>query len=167
MPIGRTEKNGKKQCSREAGLEAFWREAIAEWQASRLPVRVFVREKKLSEPLFYAWRKELQRGVQETPLVDTPSISEQAAVQFRGLRDARRTLIPVRRKESPASEKTGSFVPVALLDDKPQSKLNPTRSSQSSVIELHLAGGCFIRIFHDTDFALLGRLLCSLEVTKC
>ena len=167
MPIGRTKQKGKQQCSREPGLEAFWRGTIAEWQASGLPIRVFVREKKVSEPLFYAWRKELQRGDQETTSADIHSVSEQETVQFRGVRDGRARLIPLSRKESPASGKTGSFVPVALLDDKPQSILNSTSSSPGNVIELHLVGGCFIRIFHDTDFALLGRLLSSLEATKC
>jgi transposase-like protein len=43
--------------------ERFWREAVAEHTRSGLSVRAFCADRGLSEPSFYAWRRELtQRG---------------------------------------------------------------------------------------------------------
>ncbi len=47
--------------SRSAEKEAFWRLVVDEQKASELSVRAFCRQESVSEPSFYAWRKELQR----------------------------------------------------------------------------------------------------------
>ncbi len=46
--------------SRDPERERFWREALAGHSKSGHSVRAFCRERGLSEPNFYAWRRELQ-----------------------------------------------------------------------------------------------------------
>jgi transposase-like protein len=51
------------QRRRSPERERFWREAVAGHKESGLSVRAFCVERGLSEPSFYAWRRELaQRG---------------------------------------------------------------------------------------------------------
>jgi transposase-like protein len=53
---------------RDPRKEAFWRDAIRRQSRSGLGVREFCRRSRLSEPLFYAWRRTLsQRDSQESP----------------------------------------------------------------------------------------------------
>lgn len=47
--------------SRSSEKEAFWRLVVDEQKASGLSVRSFCRRESVSEPSFYAWRKELHR----------------------------------------------------------------------------------------------------------
>ncbi len=41
--------------------ERFWRRTMAEHRRSGLTIRAFCARRALSEPLFYAWRRELAR----------------------------------------------------------------------------------------------------------
>jgi hypothetical protein len=53
----------RKGPQRNAEKERFWREAICRQRRSGQSVRGFCRNETLSEPSFYAWRRELkQRG---------------------------------------------------------------------------------------------------------
>ena len=45
---------------RSAEREAFWRSEVARQAASGVSVRRFCKERGLSEPSFYAWRRTLQ-----------------------------------------------------------------------------------------------------------
>jgi transposase-like protein len=51
---------------RDPERERFWREAVAGHRKSGLSVRAFCRQRGLSEPNFYAWRRQLEErdGVQ-------------------------------------------------------------------------------------------------------
>lgn len=44
---------------RDPKLERRWRDLIARWQRSDLTVRDFCSAHRVSEPSFYAWRREL------------------------------------------------------------------------------------------------------------
>lgn len=52
---------GRKGPRRDVGKERMWRGALKRWGRSGKTVREFCREEKLSEPSFYAWRRELAR----------------------------------------------------------------------------------------------------------
>jgi hypothetical protein len=53
----------RKGPQQNAEKERFWREAICRQRCSGQSVRGFCRNEALSEPSFYAWRRELkQRG---------------------------------------------------------------------------------------------------------
>jgi hypothetical protein len=45
-------------------LERFWRSTLVQWRKSGLSVRDFCRRRQLSEPSFYAWRRELAKREQ-------------------------------------------------------------------------------------------------------
>ena len=53
---------------RSASKEELWRLLVEQQRRSGLGVRAFCRQKAISEPSFYAWRKELQkRGAGSMP----------------------------------------------------------------------------------------------------
>ena len=52
---------------RDARKEQQWRRWIEAWRTSRLSVRAFCARHGLSQPSFYAWRRELQRRDGEPP----------------------------------------------------------------------------------------------------
>jgi transposase-like protein len=52
---------------RDVRKEQQWRQRMEEWRASGLSVRAFCTRHGLSQPSFYAWRRELQRRDTEQP----------------------------------------------------------------------------------------------------
>ena len=46
---------------RSEGKERLWREQVTLWQRSGLTIREYCLQHQLSEPNFYAWRRELAR----------------------------------------------------------------------------------------------------------
>jgi hypothetical protein len=44
---------------RDPDRERFWRDAVAGWKKSGQTVRAYCDERGLSQPSFYAWRREL------------------------------------------------------------------------------------------------------------
>lgn len=51
----------RKGSRRDAQKERFWRGAIRQQQRSGQSVRQYCRDQGVSEPSFYAWRRELKR----------------------------------------------------------------------------------------------------------
>jgi hypothetical protein len=51
----------RKGTGRDLGKERFWRGIIGRQRRSGQSVRGFCREHALSEPSFYAWRREIER----------------------------------------------------------------------------------------------------------
>ena len=45
--------------ARDSGLERRWRERMAQFARSGLSIRAFCARHRISEPSFYAWRREL------------------------------------------------------------------------------------------------------------
>src|SRR5229473_5565969 len=57
--------------------EQQWRRWLKEWQASGLSVRAFCERQRLSEPSFYAWRRELaKRDAQRPAFVPVHVVAE-------------------------------------------------------------------------------------------
>jgi transposase-like protein len=75
--------SGKRVRRRSGVKEQFWRRAVAEYRRSGLTVREFCARRTLSEPSFYAWRRELAqrdgRASQETP---PPTAEQHYATAF-------------------------------------------------------------------------------------
>jgi len=44
---------------RDPQLEQFWRQTLAKWQQSGQTIRGFCVQQQLSQPNFYAWKREL------------------------------------------------------------------------------------------------------------
>jgi hypothetical protein len=51
----------RKGPARDLKKELYWREILREHRESGLNIREFCRKKGLTEPLFYAWRREVKR----------------------------------------------------------------------------------------------------------
>lgn len=49
----------------DRGKEQFWRRLLGQWHRSGLSVRDFCAEQGLSEPNFYAWRRNIARRESE------------------------------------------------------------------------------------------------------
>lgn len=56
---------GRPKHWRDPAKEQRWRRLLGEWRAGGLSVRQFCRRRQLSEPLFYAWRRELAKRDRE------------------------------------------------------------------------------------------------------
>jgi len=56
---------------RSPKLEGRWRDLIARWERSDLTVRDFCFNQRISEPSFYAWRRELAARAAAEPAVPT------------------------------------------------------------------------------------------------
>jgi hypothetical protein len=58
----------------------YWSKLIAEQQTSRQPVRPFCRERRITEPSFYYWRKRLrENGTVRFALLQTKPASAEVA----------------------------------------------------------------------------------------
>jgi transposase-like protein len=67
----------KQRCSSK---ERFWRRIVREWRSSGLSVRAFCRERDLSEPNFYAWRRTLaERDAQAARFVAVRVVADEKA----------------------------------------------------------------------------------------
>ena len=54
--------------NRDEGKERYWRRVLTQWQASQpTTVRAFCVAQGISQPLFYWWRREIQRRDRERP----------------------------------------------------------------------------------------------------
>ena len=62
---------GKRVRRWDAAKERYWRRTVAEHRRSGLTIREFCARRSVSEPLFYAWRRELSHrdgsAVQRAP----------------------------------------------------------------------------------------------------
>jgi transposase len=57
----------RKGPQRDREKEQFWRKAVRQQQQSRQSIRDYCQEQALSEPSFYAWRREIQRRYKPRP----------------------------------------------------------------------------------------------------
>ena len=58
---------------RDHGKERFWRQVVRRWQRSGLSVRAFCAAESVSEPSFYAWRRELARRAEAAATEVSPT----------------------------------------------------------------------------------------------
>ncbi len=70
---------------RDPRKEQQWRRWIHQWQHSELTVRAFCELHQLSQPSFYAWRRQLQqRDAAPAPFLPVRVVAELPAVQPAG-----------------------------------------------------------------------------------
>jgi hypothetical protein len=79
---------GKRVWQRDTAKERFWRRTMVEHRRSGLTIREFCARRSLSEPLFYAWRRELaQRDGRAAQQAGSPPATEpHAAPRFVSLK---------------------------------------------------------------------------------
>jgi hypothetical protein len=78
---------------RDPAKERFWRDTVGQWEESGLTVGAYCQRHRLSEPSFYAWRRELARRDRATPtfvpvqvLAESPAAIEIVLVNDRIVR---------------------------------------------------------------------------------
>jgi hypothetical protein len=64
---------------RDPEKERLWRRLVKKWQRSGLNVREFCDWQALSEPSFYAWRRELAIRARERAAAGTARVTERAS----------------------------------------------------------------------------------------
>lgn len=67
----------------EPGKEKFWRRTLRDFAGSEQSVRAFCRQRQLSEPSFYAWRRTLAQREAATRAPRTPAPAAPAFVPIR------------------------------------------------------------------------------------
>jgi hypothetical protein len=132
---------------RDAAKEQFWRRAIAGWQASGLGIRGYCRQQHLSEPSFWAWRRELLRRDQEV----------QQRAETQGRRGLPRSRRPVDARPRSA------FVPVQVMADSDAS----AAWGSSAAVEIILGGGRVLRVRPGFDRTTLAEVMVLLEGQRC
>ncbi|HEV3217600.1 MAG TPA: hypothetical protein VGZ27_17855 [Vicinamibacterales bacterium] len=130
-------RRGKGQ--RNPAKERHWRHVVRKWRSSGLSVREFCDWQALSEPSFYAWRRELAKR-------DRDSVA--AAAEITAARDIR----PV-KQNGPNRTPVAAFLPVRVVADG--APLAAASLSRSHDIEVHLPGGVRLLVSPGCDRALL------------
>jgi hypothetical protein len=122
---------------RDPVKERYWRRLLAQWRRSGQTGRDFCAEHGLSEPSFYAWKREIARRDQE---VRAPSKATTGAS-------------PPRRSAAAALP---AFLPVTMAAAAP-----------GAALEVLLASGRVLRVRAGFDADVLRQLLAVLEESSC
>ena len=130
---------GRPRGSRDPAKERHWRRMVRQWRKSGLSVREFCDWQGLSEPCFYAWRRELAKRDREAAAA-VPGIG-----RSRGGR-------PV-KQNGPSRTAVAEFLPVQVVADGGRDAVG--NSSGPDGIEVHLPGGVRLMIRSGCDRALL------------
>ena len=138
----------RKGPPRDAAKERFWRKAVRQQQRSGQSIRDYCRANRISEPSFYAWRRELKRrGGQST-------VRRMVTEHGRAGRGQRRLGRPSSRGSS-----RSAFVSVQLAPG--------TVPIGSTSIECLLPGGIVLRLPAGMDPAAIAAVLRSWERSPC
>lgn len=164
----------KQRWVRDDRKEGFWRKHIEAWKLSGLSKRGYCIAHNLSESSFSAWKREIElRDREKVPSTSAAELLIEP-VEPRKVRDTKGRLIPLRSRQT----EQGSFVQVSVVAEQqlapaPEEhrtseipRPEPVQEKPWEGLELHLPGGGLVRVTHDTDFALVSRILKSLEVQQ-
>ena len=142
----------RKGPQRDSEKQRFWQGAVRRWRESGKSIRDYCRENALSEPSFYAWRRELalRRGTSRT---------------------ARRPRTAARsRRRTPRAGKA-SFLPLHLLT--PGDGRQAAGMAEAALppagggIEIVVAAGRTLRVAAGFDRQTLCDVLAVLEGRPC
>jgi hypothetical protein len=136
---------------RDPAKERFWRRAVRRWQKSGLSVREFCDWQALSEPCFYAWRRELAKRDRESVATRSPTAAYSAG----------RTPKQGRGKVS----RLPAFLPIRVLADAAPQTANG--ESHADRIELCLPSGVRVWVPAGCDRQTLADVLAVLEAQPC
>jgi len=124
---------------RDAAKERHWRRLLQQWRRSGKTGRDFCCENRLSEPSFYAWKREIAKRDQER-------------------RTAAQVTARVSAKARPSvADALPAFVPVTL----------DAAASATDALEVVLSGGRVLRVRAGFDADALRQLLAVLEAPSC
>ena len=121
------------RAARSAEKERFWRRQVAGQAASGLSIRKWCRRERLSEPSFYAWRRELARRDRSPRSATT--VREVATTTAQASTPVSQAAAQTCRPQS------AGFLPVQL-------------AAASGQVELEFASGLLIRVPSENTAAL-------------
>ncbi len=104
----------QRRVPRDAAKEAWWREQVQVQAQSGLTVRAYCRQQQLSEPSFYAWRKELAKRDQERHPLDAAAAPTPSAPSVRAAQATRPTFTEV-ILTSPATVSSAAVSPIEII----------------------------------------------------
>lgn len=130
---------GRPRSWRDPAKERHWRRIVRRWRSSGLSVREFCDWQALSEPCFYAWRRELAKRDRES------AVAAPGSGVARGGR-------PV-KQNGPSRPPAAAFLPVQVVADGGRDAA--ASSSRLDAIEVHLPGGVRLLVPPGCDRALL------------
>jgi hypothetical protein len=143
---------------RDPAKERFWRRMLGMWRRSGLTGRGFCAEHELSEPSFYAWRRELAVRDRERGLAHAAGVRRRQAAGAKGPTAVAPTAV------APTAVAQGrarpAFVKVAVMAQTGAMGAVPP-------IELILSAGRLLRVPPGFDPDLLRQLLRVLEEPAC
>lgn len=137
----------QRRVPRDAAKESRWREQVQAQALSGLSVRAYCRQQQLSEPSFYAWRKELAKREQERQ----PQV-QQASAPTPSVRAAQAT--------------RPTFAEVLLSSPVTVSPAT-VPSTTAALIEIILTAGQRILVAPGFDSPTLQAVLAVLERPRC
>jgi hypothetical protein len=128
----------RKGPRRDAEKERFWQGAVRRQRQSGQSIRDYCRENALSEPSFYAWRRELRR---------------------RGIRPANR------RRRRPGLSRGGRRGAVAFVPLRVAAEIGP--ACGMAAVELALPSGAVLRWPAGVEPAAAAALVSAWERSRC
>ena len=137
------------QPARDRAKEWRWRRLLRQWRRSGLTGRAFCAVERLSEPSFYAWKREIARRDQE---------QRQTAKKLLAARQGQSVTASSRAEFARQKAASGpGFVKLAL----------PADDASPSSIEVVVSQGRVLRVRAGFDENLLRQLLRVLEEPSC
>lgn len=128
---------------RDPAKEKYWRRLLRQWRHSGLSGRDFCVEQRLSQPSFYAWRREIARRDHQ-----------------------RRATLPAPVSPAPAASSVDSR-PATNLATPAFVKLTVAASATPPAIEVVVAERRLLRVRPGFDADLLRQLVRLLEEPSC
>ena len=133
---------------RDPKLEQFWRAKLKTWLASGLNIRAFCRKHRLTEPSFYAWRREL--AARDGTAIPMPVVPPKRVVPPKPAVTNRRT--PTRSCAAGPAPRP-RFVALRVVPDAP--------------LELVLRTGHVLRVPPGYDASHLRAVVAALAAAPC
>jgi hypothetical protein len=154
----------RKSPRRDVGKERFWRRVVREQAKSGLTIRDYCSREGLSEPSFYAWRRELDRrreqGSKRKPKMPRRTAGPKETGHTAHPKAAEKTGRPAKPNTKSAAKAKATFVPIAVAGQS-------ISQLHLSAIELLLPSGAVLRLPAETEASTLATLVADLEQRLC
>lgn len=163
-------RQGSKRLSRSVEKEASWRGHVSRQAAGRVSIRAYCHEHDLSQPSFYAWRREIakrdaerespRRVPQEGPTVRVAGRSRTRSPEADFAAMPRTAKRRVGGKASSLRSDGVGLIAVEIVGAaEPRSMANPT-------LEIECPGGAVIRLREDVPADVLQRVMAACQQVR-
>ena len=154
---------------RSVEKEEFWRLHVEAQVSGRFEIRAYCRQHELSEPAFYAWRRELKRRDAGLPLpkrVSKPRVPKDCPTP-----DLNSDLDSVSLKHGTVQSISGGamFVALDVISATASTLHDAPDTARHAMLEIEDTSGVVIRLREDVPEEILRRVIaaCRQEVRSC